>query len=293
MPTRLEIAWPDIVRTFEEHRSRPMTCSDVAKVLGENRTSWRLAQNTTVGVFIEFLKSRNQLQEHRLEFPYRPTTRYVWGKASIFEIVQSLNRDGFFSHYTAVYLHQLTEQHPKTIYFNVEQPAKGTGSGLTQESINRAFRGACRKSSNLATLDDRVICTISGKNTDNLGVIDFESEAGRGLRVTNVERTLIDAAVRPVYAGGPHEVAKAYKNAHGRISLARIIAYVRQLEYTYPIHQSIGYYLQRSGAYTQSQLQPLRDLGLAFDFFLDYGMKEPEFVPSWRLFVPKGFQAFA
>jgi predicted transcriptional regulator of viral defense system len=37
----------------------------------------------------------------------------------------SLEQDAYFSHYTAMQLHGLTEQIPKVMYLNVEQHASG------------------------------------------------------------------------------------------------------------------------------------------------------------------------
>ena len=39
-----------------------------------------------------------------------------------------------------------------------------------------------------------------------------------GVRVTDLERTLIDIAVRPEYAGGVYEVLNVYRLAKGKVS---------------------------------------------------------------------------
>ena len=49
--------------------------------------------------------------------------------------------------------------------------------------------------------------------TNALGVIEIQGSEDETLKVTGIERTLIDIAVRPVYAGGVFEVLKAYKLA--------------------------------------------------------------------------------
>ena len=64
------------------------------------------------------------------------------------------------------------------------------------------------------------------------------------LRFTNLERTLIDAAVRPVYAGGVFEVRKAYQLAKEKVSVNRLAALLQKLNYIYPYHQAIGFYLE-------------------------------------------------
>jgi predicted transcriptional regulator of viral defense system len=221
--------------------------------------------------------------------PYRPTVRYCWGNVPTLEIVQSLRPDGYFSHFTAVELNGLTEQIPKTVYLNFEQKLSGGGGHLTQEGINRAFRSKCRVSSNLTTFRDLRICIVNGQNTHQLGVSNIETGDGSKLRVTNIERTLIDITVRPVYSGGPFEVARAFKLAHGQLSVNRLVSYLRKLNFTYPYHQAIGFYLDRTGLYSTAQLDLLRQFEMEHDFYLAHKIEETDYIAAWRLFVPKGF----
>jgi predicted transcriptional regulator of viral defense system len=206
----------------------------------------------------------------------------------LLDLLQSLDREGYFTHFTALHLHGLTVQIPKTIYFNVEQEASGGGGTLTQEAIDRAFRGRPRKSQNAIELRGRKVYRLNGKNTGHLGVIGVKPDDTIGsIRVTNTERTLIDATVRPVYCGGVAEVAKAFSAASNRVSVNRICAYLRRLDYTYPYHQAIGFYMERSGRYQESQLDLLRQFPCDYDFYLTYQMKDPDYDSSWRLFFPK------
>ena len=217
------------------------------------------------------------------------------GDTGLFELVQSIDEKGYFSHYTAISFHGLTEQIPKAIYFNIEQRLRPGGGELTQAGINRSFATECRTTNNVATFSEYTIHLLNGGNTDQLGVIEKtiggNSTIGTTnlstIRTTNLERTLIDIAVRAVYSGGIAEVAKAFSEAAGRFSINRLCAYLRQIGYTYPYHQSIGYYLERSGKYTPSR--QLEEFKIEFDFKLDYKMKETEYIKKWRLHVPKGF----
>ncbi len=254
------------------------------------RIDLKLPEYVTLGDFITTLIEQSRLVEVRIDLPHRPEVRYAWDKPSTLEIVQSLSPKGYFSHYTAIFLHGLTTQIPRAIYFNREQPARGGGGQLTQASIDRAFRGKGRISHNVTTLLGQELHGLNGQNTGELGVIDFSSSEGTGLRITNIERTLIDATVRPLYSAGVHEVAAAFVAAAYQISLNRIIAFLLKLNFTYPYHQAIGYYLQRTGRFTPQQLEPFKEIGLSFDFYLTYGMKEMDYVTEWRLFVPQGFQ---
>lgn len=288
--SKLQLALKHIENSLNERDKNVLTHTDIRQFLSGNRLSWHLPESVSLGKFIETLIEHSPLREIRIDLPHRPAVRYAWNSPTTMEIVQSLSPHGYFSHYSAIFLHGLTTQIPKSIYFNIEQPIRGGGGTLTQPAIDRAFRNAGRVSSNVATLDGFDLHVINGGNTDRLGVIDFSSSEGRSLRVSNVERTLIDATVRPQYAGGIHEVAGAYVAAQDRLSINRILAYLRKLNFTYPYHQAIGFYLQRTGHFSSQQLDMFKEMEMSFDFYLTYGMKDTEYIPEWRLFVPKGFQ---
>jgi predicted transcriptional regulator of viral defense system len=163
------------------------------------------------------------------------------------------------------------------------------GGALTQEGINRSFAVECRTTNNVASFREHTIHLLNGGNTDQLGVIARNIGDNSEIRITDIERTLIDITVRAVYSGGVAEVAKAFSAAADRVSVNRLCAYLRQIGYTYPYHQSIGFYLERSGKYTASQLGQLQEFAIELDFRLDYKMKETDYIKKWRLHIPKGF----
>ncbi|OGR95314.1 MAG: hypothetical protein A2902_05485 [Elusimicrobia bacterium RIFCSPLOWO2_01_FULL_64_13] len=66
-------------------------------------------------------------------------------------------------------------------------------------------------------------------------------------------------------------------------------SYLKKLNYIYPYHQVIGFYMQKAGGYDTSQIDLLRSPGMDYDFYIAYGMRETEYIKEWRLHVPKGF----
>jgi len=109
------------------------------------------------------------------------------------------------------------------------------------------------------------------------------------LMVTDVERTLIDIVVRPSYSGGIKEVLEAYRKAVGKVSINKLSAMLQKLNYTYPYHQAIGFYLQRAGVYRESQISLLKKFKFEYNFYIANQIKEPEYSKEWRLYYPKGF----
>lgn len=286
--TRIAIAKPDIVKLFDEHPQKIFDLSGIQKILDENRSFWRLAKKMSYSDFINYLVEKAKLEKQVFNFSYRPIVRYVWGKVPLYELILSLKSNSYLTHYTAMYFHDLTEQVPKTIYVNVEQERKPRPkNALVQERIDAAFKRPTRLSNNVAKYQGLTIRMLNGMHTGNLGVIKMSGSDGEKLQITDVERTLIDITVRPEYAGGIYEVLKAYRLAKDKVSVNRLIATLKKINYIYPYQQAVGFYLEKAGVYTQSQLDLVRRFNMKYNFYLMHGMKGSKYSSHWKLYYPK------
>lgn len=292
-PSRIQIAKPDILRHFDGLPARIFKPADLASILVEQRGFWRLAQSTTTDTFIDFLVRTGRLKAYHFNFPSRQLDLYTWGHAPLLEILLTLRPRSFLSHYTAVRVHGLTEQVPKNIYVTHE-PAEISArrsSALTQQAIDAAFQKPERITQEVALLGESRICMINGVGTDQLGVTDMQTldDSGEGarVRVTTLERTLLDITVRPGYAGGVAEVLQAFREARDKASANRLLAMLQRLGYVYPYHQALGFYLERAG-YNATVLEAFREMPQPFRFYLTHGMGETDYVPKWNLCIPRG-----
>jgi len=145
-----------------------------------------------------------------------------------------------------------------------------------------------RTTKNVAIYKDQRICILNGMYTGQLGVISFQGPEGEKLRVTDLERTLIDIVVRPGYAGDVFEVLKAYTLAKEHISVNKLVATLKKLDYIYPYHQAIGFYLERAG-YKKSLIELTQNFEIKYNFYLTHRMRDMDYSPKWRLYFPKGF----
>jgi len=291
-PSKLQAARGQIIAHFENLPRNAYTDADLAGILFQRAGEWRLAANTTVDRFVRFLLEATAMRMVSIvpvgENVHRTVTRYVWADASPYAVAATLESRAYLSHGTAVLLHGLTDQLPSVICVSREQSQQyGRESTLEQEGIDNAFRQPERRSNALFTYDNFQFVLLHGKNTGRLevGTITYGREQ---LSVTKLERTLIDITVRPAYAGGVYQVLEAYRRAQPDMSTSILLATLKKLDYIYPYHQAIGFYMQRAG-YKPEQYERLRGLGLNHDFYLAHGLREREFDSAWRLHFPKGF----
>lgn len=298
MATRIQIAKPDIVAEFSQHGPlfRPRELSAIFKARREN---WRLAKSMSLTEFTRFMLEKTDLRKVSYNFPNRMVSGYTWGDMPMLESLLGLVDGSYLSHFTAMRIHGLTEQLPKTVYVSKEKPkgscSQTVGEIFEQDAIDAAFKHQPRISHNEITLPDGQgrVMMLESTYQAGAGITSKDVNWGGGrplkLRYTDLERTLIDVAVRPFYAGGVFEVAKAFENARGDLSGNAMLAMLKRMGFSYPYHQAIGYYLERSG-YKATVVDLYRRLPMERNFYLTHAMESVRYIPRWRLFVPEGFE---
>lgn len=291
-PPRLAAAKKEILAYFEGLSRKVFTGKELEMVLDLKQREWRLPASTTGWKFIGFLLEATPMRAVSLEpageTERRTIMRYVWGEASPYSVAALLEPKAYLSHGTAVLLHGLTDQLPRTICVSREKSYQySTADTLEQPAIDRAFRRPERLSNAVFSYEDFKFVLLQGKYTGRLevGIIDWNKER---LPVTKLERTLIDITIRPAYAGGVYQVLEAYRRALPSISIGTLLATLKKLDYAYPYHQAIGFYMQRAG-YAVEQYERFKSMGLGYDFYLAHDLRALKYDPEWRLHYPKGF----
>lgn len=290
---RLTVALPFLKKEIERLGPKVVDNRILTTIFEANKDKWRLPLAMTPEKFVDELTEQDFMKHEIFMFPgLSPKLLFFDDNASVYEISGTIFPHSYLSHYSAVTLWGLTEQIPKTIYITQEQsqaPSKSQPVTLTQSGIDGAFQKPQRQSETFALFNDFKIMLLRGKGTKNLGVQTTERE-NSALRITDVERTLIDIAVRPSYAGGVSEVLKAFRlaNDYHNISVNKLSGYLNRMSFIYPYHQAIGFYLSHAGNYKPSQLAIFKNKPKPFDFYLTYEMTDPDYDEEWQIYYPKG-----
>jgi predicted transcriptional regulator of viral defense system len=291
MKARLKQVKRDVEKVFKTSGTSVFLKRDITHILSEHREEWDLPKSVGLTKFINFLLAETALNPIELvSKDYASEERFVWGNPSVYAIALSLRKNAYLTHGSAVFMHGLTDEIPKTVYVNYEQSAKNPPAGkLTQEGIDRAFANRQRQSKLIYDYDSYQIVILSGKHTGRLEVSAMKGNGNELLDVTKLERTLIDITVRPAYAGGVVQVLEAFKAAKDKISANTLVATLKKLDYIYPYQQAIGFYMERAG-YSEQQWSRLLKLKSSFDFYLAHGLPaKKKYDERWGLYYPDIF----
>lgn len=180
------------IKGFFSNGNKAYSLPQLEGILEENRLNWNLPASMNGEKFAERLVSSNILI-HKEIFLEGKKDRYLTHGASELDVAVSLVNKCYLSHYTAVFLHGLTNQVPKTIYVTSEQSKKiNNDRELLQRAVDEAFSKPQRQSTMFTSFGDFSFTLLKGMNTGRSGITIIDN-----LPVTNLERTLIDITVRP------------------------------------------------------------------------------------------------
>jgi hypothetical protein len=275
--TRIQTLGPEILKQAE-----------LSALLEQEREQWDLAKGMNGPEFARKLVEAKFIREHAFPFPHRSERRYAKPHVPMLAVLQSLRAGAYYTHASAMQVHEIMTEPVNDIYINFEQPEHERGDLPEQSRIDAAFKGNPRRTNNVMHGETGYITMLNGMQTGSLGVEKYatmlDSEPAN-IRVTNLERTLIDITVRPYYSGGVEKVLLAFQRSRDRVDVRQLVRYLAKLNYVYPYHQAIGWYMQKSG-YSDKQLKALRSLPRLRRFYLTHKMHAPIFDEAWQIFVP-------
>lgn len=296
--SRFLVALTDINKYFNQRAYKTYSYSDLKSILYENFQIWKLADYMTLEMFLDEMLKHTPLDKLDIKFGEEQSRRlYSYGAINIENLAVNIYPNSYLSHLSALnyYGSIYSTEENKLIYITKEQSKKYVDTlkkrnELNQANINSAFSKHPKISENSTIINDSTIVVLRGKYSNNLGVINKKED---GLKVTNPERTLIDIAVRPFYVGGVQRVLDAFKSLSenlNRVDIKLLADYLKKLDFIYPYHQAIGFYLDKCGGFRETDLIIFRQKLRVNDFYLDYNMKDVDYSPEWKIFFPKSLK---
>jgi predicted transcriptional regulator of viral defense system len=201
---------------------------------------------------------------------------------------------GHFCHLTSAYYHGLTNQVPNRIYIRTSRvgtTSRSRPDKLNDLQISAQFVKPHRRTEKMVSFGGGRIYLISGSRLDRVGVVPvdphiqtFPNES----RITGLERCLIDAVVAPHYNGGIASIPEFFENAAEALDVENLIDQYRQLDFLYPFHQSLGFFLDHTGQ-TDAAARLRECFAPTNRFFVDRAAKSSwPYDAKWRVHYPPG-----
>ncbi len=288
---QLDLCLPKIKDFFDKSLVRSFTEQKFKRIFSHYRNDWDIPLNKHGKQVLNYLVKKDFFIPHvYIDSNGKNKLLYSLKDQDEFTILTGLKSNSYYAFYSALFLHQLTLQIPKKLYLNFEHSSAMNNAEakneLTQAGIDEALHKEQRKSLKNYTYTDKKIILTNGKYTNKLG-IERQQSINQCFEYTNLERTMIDISVRPVYAGGIFEVFEAFKQAKSKVDVKKMAGYLEKLDYIYPYHQIIGFYLEKAG-YNKKEVDYFSK-EMKFDFYLTYNIRIKEYSKKWQLYYPKGF----
>ena len=180
--------------------------------------------------------------------------RYIVAK----ELVHTHNY--YISHYSAMVLHGLTTQ-----------PILKAFTTTTNREQNRSISGV-----------EFIFIHCQPKNL--FGIEEKWITKQEKIKLSNIEKTIIDALIRPELCGGISEVAKGIWMAKKEIDFARLVNYCKKAKVKAAIKR-LGFILQtlNLGADITSELEKLIKNSAAYALLDPALKKQGKYLKRWRL----------
>lgn len=280
MPIKVPIV-KKIPRHLSTLPSKVFSEAELSRVIYDFARAINDPLHTSPEDYIEYLVKYNKLRHIQIKGTQNTFERYLIGSPSIEEIGVSLKPEAYISHLTAAYIHGLVKYNPPVIYISVEASKRSKQEmRLKQEAIDAAFQKQQRHSAAQFDWDGNRFLLLTSQYTDRKGITKNKYP------VTNIERTLLDMTVRPLYGGGADTILQAYRNAVGKLDVKCLIKMLEEINFIYPYHQSVGLYLSMSG-YDEKELNYLKSKPMPYRFYLEYGMTNPKYSNEWNIYYPE------
>ena len=215
------------------------------------------------------------------------------GKIQIIDILAAFQPLYYLSHFSALYLHELTDHRPEEYFLSKEIIGRIPihSKEKIPEKIRQAFLKSHRKTSKYLTYQKIKITLLEKQDLGKVGVkkksLKVEEKRQINISFTSLERTLIDSIISPHYSGGIKTVINAFSKA--RININQLYKIYKIYSPYYPYWQSIGFLLQKlkKPDVSKKWLQYFSFPKIAF--YLDKNVNEDwNYNSKWKIYYPKG-----
>lgn len=284
-----------IITEFRQALRPPITYGRFSEIISEFKGKY----GSDFLNYKEIQEILGLLEEINLQWdPSASNTRRLYGPPREFnplEIAMAFFEEGYVCFGAALYWNRFTEQSPSHYHIATERKTKANGihsEEIDDDYLRDQFMKPPRENRRTANFQGYRYTLHQRDHASYLGVIQRKVDMEWGkldLRYTDLEKTLLDCTVSPELAGGIKNVVESYAVAKSRISMDKLIAYYRKMDYTYPYWQRIGLILDKTSGGKKAERWRNEFGRPKFTFYLDRKYRADwDLDPRWEVAFPKG-----
>ena len=214
-------------------------------------------------------------------------------KIQIINILAAFQPQYYLSHFSALYLHELTNHRPEEYFLSKEIIGRNPPHSKVKiyERIQQAFLKSPRKTSKYLTYNKTKITLLEKQDLNKIGIKNKSLKVDKKRQInicfTSLERTLIDSIISPHYSGGIKTVINAFFKA--RMNIDKLYEIYKAYSPFYPYWQSIGFLLHRLKASSVSKKWLQHFSSPKMKFYLNKNFNKTwSYDSKWKVYYPKG-----
>jgi hypothetical protein len=209
-------------------------------------------------------------------------TRYSFHKDLADEkLLLGSKKRGFLSMSSSLNYQGLSSYRDDFVFVSQEQTSKNlySHSNLTQKAIDNAFAKEYRRTHKIGQYNHKHIVFLEPKNTKDFAVVEV-----KGIRVSSINRALVEMIVNVQYFRNSKEVIDVFSNIKEYININEVFKVIEAFNFIYPYYQCIGYILEEIG-FNKEELYKFKEYISEFDFYTDRNQEQYTYIPYWKMFV--------
>ncbi len=241
-----------------------------------------IAQDTSSRLFFEKLQTKLDLKTHSVVSDKINKVRYTLRSSNTintYDFIASFEKNSFFPMSTSLNIQGLSTHRDEFIFYAKELSKKyGSNEDLQQESIDSAYAGKYRYTSNIAKIENKNIVYLMPKHTDRFEVINY-----KGYNVSTINRAFVEMIVNVQYYKTFNLVIKCFEPLKNKIDINSVFKVVEIFDFIYPYFQLIGYALEKIG-FTKEELLPFKDKVSDLKFYTEKDKERYHFDTYWNIY---------
>ena len=214
-------------------------------------------------------------------------------KIQIIDILAAFYPRYYLSHFSALYLHELTDHRPEEYFLSKEITGRTPcySQEKIPERIRQNFLKSPRKTSKYLTYKKTKITLLDKQDLGKIGIqnksLKIDKKRKVNISFTSLERTLVDSIISPHYSGGIKTVIIAFAKA--RINIDKLYKIYKAYSPFYPYWQSIGFLFHKLNKTFACKKWSQYFSSPKTTFYLDKNFNENwAYDSDWKIYYPKG-----